>query len=363
MGILYLKDTHFLNKGGILMFTITDYLENYKDISLKDVHFNVLDNLLLAILVYIPLKTYNGKKSLSEFYKDSQKVKPVTEMGEMTKSAYLLLDIIKDSKRYKNLKFHNFTNFTSDDTQFGACTYRLGTKTIITFKGTDSSLIGWIENFRITYSYPTFTHKKAIEYLKNNVHPILDKDIYIAGHSKGGNLSLVSAFEAPQNISKKIKKVYNFDGPGLRKEQYESVAYKNISEKTENILPSGSVIGVIMYNENYRVIKSNALAISQHYPITWNVFGEFFVPAILSNISLQLHENTTDGLKDIPPEKMQQAFESVFLNLEQKFSDSFNFSFEDIFKFYKNIKNLDPEISDVLDKTLGAILKLGISKN
>ncbi len=344
------------------MFTVKDYLENYKDVKIKDIHWNRLDNLILAILVYVPLKTYSGKKSVSDFYKEAQKVKPKDEMGEMVKSAYLLLEIIKDSARYKDLKIYNFTNLTTDATQFGACTYRIGTKTIVCFKGTDSSLIGWIENFRITYSYPTNTHKMAIDYLKNNTHRITDKEVYVAGHSKGGNLALVSSMEVPQNISKKIKKIYNFDGPGLRKEQYQSPAFKMISEKTETIMPSGTVIGVIMYNENYTVVKSNALALAQHYPITWNVFGEFFVPAALSNISIQLHENTTDGLNDIPPEKMQEAFETIFLNIEQKFSESVSFSLEDILKFRKNMKNLDPEISKSLDTIFGTLLKLGINK-
>ena len=53
------------------MFTIIDYLKNYKDIMVKDVHWNTLDNLLCAILVYIPLSNFSGKKSLDKFYKEN----------------------------------------------------------------------------------------------------------------------------------------------------------------------------------------------------------------------------------------------------------------------------------------------------
>ncbi|MEI3499052.1 MAG: Mbeg1-like protein [Bacilli bacterium] len=59
---------------------------------------------------------------------------------------------------------------------------------IISFKGTDSSLIGWLENFRLAYEYPTYTQKLAIDYLKNNIS-FLDQDVYVVGHSKGGNLA------------------------------------------------------------------------------------------------------------------------------------------------------------------------------
>ena len=72
---------------------------------IKDVHWNNIDNLLCAILVYIPLKTYSTSKSLEDFYVASQEVKPTPEgMGEMAKTAYAALEIIRNSERYKNLK-------------------------------------------------------------------------------------------------------------------------------------------------------------------------------------------------------------------------------------------------------------------
>ncbi len=340
------------------MFTILDYLENYKDLQVKDIHWNNLDNLLCAILVYVPLETYNGKKSLEEFFEDAEKVKPLPEnTGEMVKTAYLALNIIRNSTRYKNLEISSFINLKTDNTQFGAATFRISGKTIVSFKGTDSSLIGWIENFRVTYSYPTFTHNLAIEYLKANTHKLSDKEVYVVGHSKGGNLAIVSAMEAPQNIFKKIKNVYNFDGPGLRKEQFQSTAYKNLSEKLINVLPTSSVVGVLLYNDNYNVVETDALAFSQHYPVNWKVFGEFFVSGTISNISTQLHENTTIGFENLDPIKVQEAFETVFTNLEKNYSSKFNFSFEEIVKFYRNIKNLDPEISHSIEQTIGTVIR------
>jgi hypothetical protein len=340
------------------MFSILDYLENYKDIKVMDVHWNNLDNLLCAILVYVPLETYSGKKSLNEFIVEAGKVKPAPEQtGEMVKTAYLALDIIKNSTRYKNMTFSNFINLKTDNTQFGAVTVRMSGKTVVSFKGTDSSIIGWIENFRVTYSYPTFTHNLAIEYLKTNTHKITDKEIYVVGHSKGGNLAIVSAMEAPAGIFKKIKTVYNFDGPGLRKEQFESGSFKNLSPKLVNVLPTGSVVGVLLYNDNYNVVETDALAFSQHYPVNWKVFGEFFVSGTISNISTQLHENTTVGFENLDPQKVQDAFETVFTNLEKNYSSKFNFSFDEVVKFYRNMKNLDPVISQSIEQTIGTVLK------
>ncbi|MBO5856724.1 MAG: DUF2974 domain-containing protein, partial [Clostridia bacterium] len=331
------------------MFTILDYLENYKNVMVKDVHWNNIDNLLCAILVYIPLKTFTASKSLEDFYLSSQEVKPTEDkMGEMVKTAYASLEIIRNSERYKNLKVSNFINLTTDNTQFGACTFRISKKTIVSFKGTDSSIIGWIENFRGTYSYPTFTHNLAIEYLKTNTNKLTDTEVYVVGHSKGGNLAIVSAMEAPQNIFKKIKLIYNFDGPGLRKEQFESAAYKRVSEKLLNILPTGSVVGVLLYNDNYNIVETNALAFSQHYPVNWSIFGEFFEIGIISSVSAQLHENTTTGFENLDPQQVQDAFETVFSNLEKSFSSKFNFSFDDLLVIRKSSQKDIPLYSALL---------------
>ena len=53
----------------------------------------------------------------------------------MVPKAYELLDIIKNSKRYKNLKIKNFVRIKDDTTQFGAATFILDDKKIVSFKG------------------------------------------------------------------------------------------------------------------------------------------------------------------------------------------------------------------------------------
>ena len=44
-----------------MMYTIYDYLKYYKDYSLKDLKWNAMDNLFLAIIVYMPLKSFDYK--------------------------------------------------------------------------------------------------------------------------------------------------------------------------------------------------------------------------------------------------------------------------------------------------------------
>ncbi|MBR6551410.1 MAG: DUF2974 domain-containing protein, partial [Clostridia bacterium] len=136
-----------------------------------------------------------------------------------------------------------------------------------------------------------------------------------------------------------------------------SEAYKNLSEKLINVLPTGSVVGVLLYNDNYNVVETDAIAFSQHYPVNWKIFGEFFVSGNISTVSAQLHENTTIGFENLDPQKVQDAFETIFMNLEKKYSSKFNFSFDEAIKVYKNLKNLDPAISQSIEQTLGTVLK------
>ena len=50
------------------MYTITDYLKYYKDISLRKVQWNAADHLACSILTYLPIPSYQGVKTLDEFY-------------------------------------------------------------------------------------------------------------------------------------------------------------------------------------------------------------------------------------------------------------------------------------------------------
>ena len=91
-------------KGGSSMYTIRDYLQYYKNASIKDVHWNAVDNMLCAILVYLPLKSFAGSKSIKEFYSYAQRFAGEAKESIMVPTAYELLELMYDSLRYKNLK-------------------------------------------------------------------------------------------------------------------------------------------------------------------------------------------------------------------------------------------------------------------
>ena len=50
------------------MYTIIDYLNYYKELTLEEATFNKNDILLFSILVYLPGESFNKEISLPEFY-------------------------------------------------------------------------------------------------------------------------------------------------------------------------------------------------------------------------------------------------------------------------------------------------------
>lgn len=337
------------------MTTIDEYIKYYKDTSIKDIGFNQIDNLLFAVLVYLPIGAFK-EKTFDELYDYSKDFTDKKNDSAMASRAFEYLEKIKGSKRYKNMIFKNYVNVVNDSMQFGACTIRLEDITVICYKGTDRSLIGWIENARIGYDYPTNTQKTAIDYLKNNITKE-DKKVYVVGHSKGGNLALVSGMEASEENFDKIIKVYNFDGPGLRYKEYSSDKYERLRSKLVNVMPSGSVIGTLLYNKDYIVVNSKNVSFGEHYPDSWGVYGEFFITNTLSKSSLKLHDSTTIGIKDLDEKEMKNAFETVFKNIELDYTSKFKLDLDDLQKTYRNMKDLDPKAKEYLDTMFSSMLK------
>lgn len=338
------------------MYTIIDYLNYYKELTIKEASFNQIDVLLFAILVYLPGDSFDKKISLADFYNYTYKYHKDT-VGVMTPKAFELLNIIKDSKRYKNLKIKNFVRIKDNTTQFGATTFILDDKKIVSFKGTDGSLIGWIENIRIAYKYLTVTQTLAANYLKENID-INDKEVYVTGHSKGGNLALVSSMELDDKLFNKITAIYNFDGPGLRLEEYNSLKYKRVLSKLNNIIPSMSCVGILLNNSEYEVVKSNLFAFEQHYPTSWNIFGQCFIEDELSKSSLQLHESTTAGIKDLENSKIEYTFETLFENLGKEYTKPVRVEMEDVKNILHNIKNIDKGVYSYIEAIISAMLSV-----
>lgn len=335
------------------MFTIYDYIKYYKDSSLTEVKWNMIDNLLCSIILYTSVKTFYNSMTFNKFCNEVINAKPTYFME---KEVIKILNELKDSKRYKPLIINNFINEVNDKVQFGAMSINVGNKKIISFKGSDGSIIGWLENFKIAYEYPTYTQKLAYEYLNKNIN-FLDDDVIVLGHSKGGNMAMSGCMQLNTYKFNKISKIINFDGPGFRKQEFESKDYKNMSKKLINIIPSSSYVGVILYNNNYESIKTSSFAINVHFPTFWNMYGQFFVKENLSKLSSGLHEKTTVEFDNLDQNELKKIIETTFDLLGNDKTKRIKLELKDIPNIYNNIKDVDPKTFNYLGTVISTMIK------
>jgi hypothetical protein len=187
------------------------------------------------------------------------------------------------SRRYRDTRVNYLVNEidTGGDMQFCAVTFMLANGDVfISFRGTDDNIVGWREDFNMAYSTPVGAQIKSTEYVEKVARLLAKKRslrFYFGGHSKGGNLAVYAAMTCNEKIKHRIGRIYNMDGPGFRPDFMETLKYDAIKEKIIKILPDESFVGMLMETkDDYELIKSSEIGVSQHICFSWQVQGDRF---------------------------------------------------------------------------------------
>ena len=99
------------------------------------------------------------------------------------------------TKRFADMLLGNYALHNNEEkqVQFGAFTAEPGDGSIyVSFMGTDDSLIGWKEDFNMSFIRPIPSQLEAAEYVNETIKYSRRK-IRLGGHSKGGNLAIYAA--------------------------------------------------------------------------------------------------------------------------------------------------------------------------
>ncbi|MBO4539575.1 MAG: DUF2974 domain-containing protein, partial [Clostridia bacterium] len=99
-----------------------------------------------------------------------------------------------------------------------------------------------------------------------------EHEIYLGGHSKGGQVATYAAAFCDEKVKNRIKKVYNFDGPGVLPEIRYSPEYKYVLKKTEKYVTAPSLIGMILTGSD-PVIPASSFGfwMQKHDHFSWYV--------------------------------------------------------------------------------------------
>lgn len=271
------------------MANLLDYIDWRGDLTFRQSAFNEADNLALSMAAFVelsgvvPSEPWGMPVKLSVCAEKYREKYPEGRYYGLTAPANLddIFYRIATSPRFRDLYA---TAFVSDldeaaGKQFGAATLVLPDNSLfLSFRGTDDAIVGWREDFALSYACPVPSQKAAAEYLES-VAAFHRGDIRLGGHSKGGNLAVYAAVSCKPEIQSRILRVYNNDGPGFTPEFLASDAFRAMESRIVTYVPQSSVVGMLLsHNEDYQVIESSGQGgILQHDPLSWEVRGTSFV--------------------------------------------------------------------------------------
>lgn len=338
------------------MTNIYNYVDIYGDISFDKKNFNDLDNIVFCYLTYLDFSDTminNGVFSLETIGKEflsKNNYKDVTRTGIAQKGAYKLLEIIVNKKRYKDIILSDYVYDANKDMQFSAISFNINKNLkCIYFEGTDELVSGWKEDCYMASVFPVLSQVEAINYVNKHIK-LFGTNVIIGGHSKGGNLALVSGMYLKKYKQFKLLKVYNNDGPGLRNKEFNSKYYKRVKSKLIHIVPDCSMVGVLMNNEFYNVIKSTRKNILAHDMATWVVQDDKLVSSELSLKSRKLEKNILYWVNSHSEEDIVRTIDNLFKILEdENIDDTLKLmKLKNIIKVSHKFMNLDKETKDLI---------------
>lgn len=269
------------------MANIIDYLNWRGDVPLSVDPFNEVDALILTELVYedfsgIVPDAAQGVEigRAAALFGERHSPEEIAARRDFTRQLPPLLELMGRSPRFAGTRLAHYHSVVDPafDLQLAILSFLLPDgEVFVAYRGTDSTIVGWKEDFTLSYAPRTEGQHRAAEYL-NERWGDSDAPLRVGGHSKGGNLAIYAAAKCRSDLRARIRAVYNNDGPGFLDAFLLSEDYRSVVTRILTIVPEDSLVGVLMKNDApQRVVASSAGGIMQHDGFSWQVLGNRFV--------------------------------------------------------------------------------------
>lgn len=342
---------------------IIGYIKNIGDKSFKEHPFNDVDALILSELSYISFKPRKSLYPLKHINPNSLTKGLFKEGVDANYNRRMLVAMIK-SKRFGDLIIQDiYSDFShSKALQFYALTVRLDKDTyFISYRGTDTSLTGWKEDFILTINDTIPSQLLALSYLKRQLKQY-EGNFYIGGHSKGGNLAFYAAMNIPKILTKKIISVYSFDGPGFATDFKAFKSYELIKDKMYKYLTYNDMVGNVFSDITpHKIVNSTGILLGGHDPFFWQISpkrGEFITKKDISKFSKSFDLKLKKFLEKLSMSD-RTLFIKMFFEIFKKrltIYDVARYGFTDLIRYKATLINYHE--SD--KKRMNEILKMGI---
>ena len=310
------------------MKNMLDYIKEFGHVSFEERAFSEIDALVLTELEYLPLEKVvpsdeNGEnfvtvKEIAEYMQEHKQELFDENPMMITEERHEVSQVIADAPRFQSLKFFGVVSEWDKDTtkQFAAVTVEVEPSVrLVVFRGTDETLIGWKEDFLMTYSPLVAAQTDAKEYLAKKAS-FWGGDLMISGHSKGGNLAIYAAATQEEDVQLRIVDIFCFDSPGLYRSVLETKGYQNIVPLAMRYIPQDSLVGLMLESEvPYVIVKSNATGAMQHSAMTWEIEDGQFIKMEKLTKNSQLNDQTFKKWTESVSDEELELFWNVFFEL------------------------------------------------
>lgn len=298
-----------------------DYLAWRGDIPFSACGLNEVDNLIFSTLAYLDMGGLaRGDEPLTLAALCEAYFAAGRGEGESNPDRPLLLRAAAESVRFRGVAVSRYVNEVDTDRQiqFSAATFRfLPDAAYIAFRGTDQTIVGWREDFNMSFLRETPGQNAAVAYV-NRIAAAFPGRLTVGGHSKGGNFAVYAAAFCAPSVSARIDRVYSNDGPGFRQEITADPRYLAILPKTEKIMPDSSLVGILLSGKEARkVVRSSAKGVAQHNPFTWCVLGAAFEEADeRTRSSVFMDDTLSKWVASLSDDDLRTMFDAIFDSLD-----------------------------------------------
>ncbi len=332
--------------------------------------FGPVDSLVLSQLAYMHLGDIvpsvefdNPPVRVADLYK-AEFFDAILDDVRDAKSNRKLLNALCCSPRYRDIKINYFIDNIDPvaEKQFCAMTFVLPDGTLyIAYRGTDSTIVGWKEDFNMFFRSVIPGHNSAVHYIQT-VAGRMGGKIYVGGHSKGGNLAVFGASFAGREVQDRIIRIFNHDGPGLSAEIQAMEGFTDLNHITDTTVPQASLFGLMFSSDDYMVVKSDRMGIMQHDPFSWEIRGDDFIYAdgLKSNAN-KLVFTIYDLMKTLSPEDRELFIDTVFKVISSPGVTSFTewplMAIKEFDTLIDTMKSIDEETSEKLKSVLAEFVR------
>lgn len=352
------------------MADLFDYLYWRGDLAVQNDPFNEIDALILARLSYAPfdrigLDSESGSVCLGDAAAKLLEY-PGIEKAALQQEDLKLWQKLASSARFAPMLLQNYVSEIdpSDEKQFAAVTIRPeGAGTVIAYRGTDNTLVGWKENFNMTFLFPVPAQQSALTYLEKTA-AAGEGPLILCGHSKGGNLAMYAAAFCSAPCQARISAVFNFDGPGFEAKVLAEAGYKAVCAKISTFVPQESIVGMLLeHDEKYIVVESaQKVNYLQHDVYSWQTGPAHlcYLDEVAASSRL-IDRVLTDWLAELEVSERSALIDALYSLLSETDARTFRELEEELFKngleIFSSYKTLDEPTKKLMADALGRLLK------